>query len=1250
MTTAEALEGLGEAEFELLAVRSLRELEPDCKAIIHLGMNAQGKTIPGPLDGFCRVPGFDPPRFVMIAATATMLSKLKGKWLSAAGTGQTKRGPSHAAKSNEGDLPKAAQKAASLRDENPSASFVLHLATNRRLPSELENAARRAGDLERLEVRFLEQSRLRDFLDTKPIGQWLRQEHLKIEADQVSIPLIQQISKESMRRYSNDVATFDGPSTALVTKSSTLLREKIQDLSVCMHLLVGPSGVGKSVAALNALQCHVEGGGLGLWLSSEVVEASLSLADAVRTALASMHPSFGSDAGASALALATERDPFVLIVDDINRSRSPLRVLKKLLSWMRPSNSVTADTSIPIAHRIHVLCPLWNTYWSAIRSDAESNGWIHVQPMTQFARPESIRVLKNSPRSFSDLDADHYAEALQDDPILIGLFVHMLTNSPAANPVDLCKDAIGGFIRRSIDELALAHGQTPQSYVSAIDDLAKKMIEQKSFHPSWTVVQMWLANTRFVLDRIDAAASQGHICRIRDRNGEQVFEFRHDRLLEFCISRAIKACLLSPASEQDPVFDPYFVPYLGYCLAHENFGDDVLEQVLNCSPVSIVASLRSLSPEPNDYTKHLVDRASAWIISAGGLSASKDDAIGILRESDTPFTLEVTHKSGDFRFWDARLRCGDAHAGALSLSRSFFPESHFAWLENLIEQASMRHHSELVAGLMAILLPDERNVPVLRGALSLAGYLADASLAPTIAASWEGASLPVRREILLWALWAGLRCSDDDPRSVLSPLVEAILELDDTKGANAVRSERDSLLTEIGSAGRHGYSAPVLAFLTEIGADQRFESTVVALLERVDHPIAVKFMVERLAWRNERAHKEGGFNLFATHWIENWDAKHAGEQISFQSLAEIRQLWEGSAKPEWLRSYAFSCWAELSPSIDVLRTLDPTAYPHDKPAVRSRALAGDRSVTKEYLAYLNEDWHWLHMMPEIWSPELLPIAGSWLARIRDLSESIHSDLDHVLARVIRDIPISDGEALLVENWDTIGDRPLFVQAALHVSSNKTRALANQSISEWRRPEDPFKHIDHLFFTGTNRIRPADRLTAQQLEGLCPYLHRLSARMLGQMLDFCGKQGYLEFARTHLLAECRAQLHESTSTVSEDAWIRRSVLEWLPTAGELADELSRIAAEKEPQRAYQVEMWTEGFMKRDQPQEAIFEILRKWLADSPTEEHFVVSAFVVRYWGKRRHLNLLENCPFAQSDKGRALLEDSRYDVFRRSLE
>jgi hypothetical protein len=80
MTTAEALEGLPDAgEFEVLATRVLRELYDDCRAIAHFGVNAAGKTIPNPVDGFILVPGSNPPRYVMTAFTIISHHQLERK-------------------------------------------------------------------------------------------------------------------------------------------------------------------------------------------------------------------------------------------------------------------------------------------------------------------------------------------------------------------------------------------------------------------------------------------------------------------------------------------------------------------------------------------------------------------------------------------------------------------------------------------------------------------------------------------------------------------------------------------------------------------------------------------------------------------------------------------------------------------------------------------------------------------------------------------------------------------------------------------------------------------------------------------------------------------------------------------------------------------------------------------------------------------------------------------------------------------
>jgi len=54
--TSEKIDSISDAgEFETLGIRVLREFDQDCRAIIHLGLNAVGKPIPGPVDGFGRV-------------------------------------------------------------------------------------------------------------------------------------------------------------------------------------------------------------------------------------------------------------------------------------------------------------------------------------------------------------------------------------------------------------------------------------------------------------------------------------------------------------------------------------------------------------------------------------------------------------------------------------------------------------------------------------------------------------------------------------------------------------------------------------------------------------------------------------------------------------------------------------------------------------------------------------------------------------------------------------------------------------------------------------------------------------------------------------------------------------------------------------------------------------------------------------------------------------------------------------------
>ena len=106
----------------------------------------------------------------------------------------------------------------------------------------------------------------------------------------------------------------------------------------------------------------------------------------------------------------------------------------------------------------------------------------------------------------------------------------------------------------------------------------------------------------------------------------------------------------------------------------------------------------------------------------------------------------------------------------------------------------------------------------------------------------------------------------------------------------------------------------------------------------------------------------------------------------------------------------------------------------------------------------------------------------------------------------------------------------------------------------------------------------------------------------------------------------------------------------PTSQELAEELTRIATTGGNHKGFQIEIMLERFLKADQPLELLFETLEAWLTESPDKDRFAIASTLIRYWGRRSHLSILEKCLFAQSAAGQEMLTDSRYDVFRRSLE
>lgn len=209
LNTAEALEKITDrGKFELLVTSVLRKHNRDYAAIIHTGINAQGETIKSPVDGFCRVPGSVPPRFLFVQHATTDRNQLEKKWLHDHTTVKPRKNnkKTQPSESDDGDLLKAGQEAKKIKTKFPDAQCTVILATNQHLPqgidliTKVEEKATTLG----VDVDIWEQSKISDFLDSTPEGQWLRKEYLDVNAEMLSESLLGDLCKQSLANYEKE--------------------------------------------------------------------------------------------------------------------------------------------------------------------------------------------------------------------------------------------------------------------------------------------------------------------------------------------------------------------------------------------------------------------------------------------------------------------------------------------------------------------------------------------------------------------------------------------------------------------------------------------------------------------------------------------------------------------------------------------------------------------------------------------------------------------------------------------------------------------------------------------------------------------------------------------------------------------------------------------------------------------------------------------------------------------------------------
>jgi hypothetical protein len=1235
MTTAKAIEKITDAgAFEVLATRVLRQIDTDYARIEHLGVNADGKTVKNPLDGFSRVPGSNPSRYVMAAFSTDATTKIERKLL----FDHTELSKGNKYKdADDGDLVKAARKADLIRLQDEDAEFIFTFCTNKQPNAEVMQAGYAAGKTVGIEVRFLARSGIRDHLDTTREGQWLRKEHLGIAADILSIPLLRELAVESVKNYSYELfcSGMDIVETATTRRVATLSTQNRPSVNV----LIGASGSGKSVASYKALLDVIRKDGIALWLPAEVTLNSMSLDMAITTTLQSLCPTLGVETGRDSVTLTSnQKVPFLIVVDDVNRTANATQAIQKLITWHRQmaSGEVVKDSTKQNCRVPHLIIPVWNHYWSSIASRYRSEGMVGEITAQMMTFDEAIDCLRTcSNQRLGKQKASDVVKRLEYDPILIGLWGE-LYGDKLANQVDAdASGLIEAYIKRSIEEDSANSDLLAADIRTALEKLASKMLEERELYPMWSHVNEWLSTLHVAAVR--RLCVSGKVCRVVHRNNVDRFEFRHDRLLETALTKPLKACLVDIENHRDIASDPFFTDSVARAIMAS---DDSVGLVLNlrdCAPLAVLRALGHITELDTTLAKTAVATTKEWLIEAATNKTTPPEIVfsasRILESIQSPLVLQVTDDIKDKRlFSGARLVNGDAVSGKFFVaSQNFFPCSRAPFIEDLITRACLLHHERLCEDLAFELNNGCQLESELHAALILAGYFGESSLAEPVLKAWMREK---KNRCLVEALWASIRCSTK-PEVTLSPILDFWATLSDEVNEYGI-SERTQFLTEMEFCMRHGVNELVIKFLAyRAEHDDRLRFCITEILKNIDHPVATNFVATRIAHIEKEIEGTDKWSPWISHCREGWDPLRRPEnRLSKTSRNAILCLWRKSDE-KVIKKSLIKTWIATTDEVEELSSL-PNEIATSRPVLWRRACLGDMSIPDLVLECIEDESVWWQVIPSIWTNYFIGPLDRALAALGDETPADFSggtnNEHYLLSEVLRDIPVEVAEKQLLKHWESLKFSARFVQAALYVSGESLMSVAKAVIKDSPDDWEPFKHIGSMF--GFKTIGLQDRLADRHIDALLPYVSQISDMDLMEIAEWLLDHGREKDFRMFLLLEINRRIEEQRLE-GENSYIIRTSRLYFPTDEDLLDQLSEI----ENDERTNVWIWCRYATERGDSPERVRKVLHKWFLKEPSPRRLQIISKIILELGNREDIKELEKYQTKYGDDSTKILVD-----------
>ncbi|MFC7009987.1 hypothetical protein [Halalkalicoccus salilacus] len=400
------------------------------------------------------------------------------------------------------------------------------------------------------------------------------------------------------------------------------------------------------------------------------------------------------------------------------------------------------------------------------------------------------------------------------------------------------------------------------------------------------------------------------------------------------------------------------------------------------------------------------------------------------------------------------------------------------------------------------------------------------------------------------------------------------------------------------------------------------ENYLVSLLSKVPDPDALELVIKK---RGENLREIDGVSPWARTLLDPWNpSRLRGQTLPSEPKERMREIWINDENIDEMRTSAFQLWTRSVDEDDIeelKRASEKDLFEYSAYYYRLR-LGDETAITSPSLDFAESDGL-LKALPNAWGPEAYEVVDDLLS---ENSPEESENLFYNLGTLLFHIPRDDAEQLLDTYWEKVGTHPKFFQAALYTATSLTEELAEDA---YRGSDNPTGLLNHLGMDfGFNTSGRSQLISERHLYSLEPYLADISDIDLVRIAKKAYELGIEGWAANHV------QPH------LPDNWRQNHY----PTDDELIEELNEIEDSEEKD----IRGWMIRFEQRSISKSPIFGILEEWLQTNQTLDAYRISIEVVKNWGTREELEILDNISI-EGDSIQRLYADAEFGVKVRTL-